>query len=87
MQDWNESDCLHGTASNKHGVGPTEEKVQAVCDTEAPPTNVAKRRSFPGTNQFQLKVSTKFCNHSRTTTEVNTTGHHMEVGQGGKQSV
>ena len=86
MQDWNESDCLHGTPLNKHGVGPTEEKVRAVRDTE-PPTNVAERRSFSGTHQFQLKVSTKFCTHSRTTTDVNTTGHHMEVGQEEKQSV
>ena len=74
-----------GLLLNKHGVGPTEEKVRAVRETE-PPINDAELRSF-GTHQFQLKFPTKFCNHNRTTTEVNSTAHQMEVGQGGKQSV
>ena len=34
-----------GLLLKRHGVGPTEEKVRAVRETE-PPTNVAELRSF-----------------------------------------
>ena len=39
---------------NKHGVGPTEEKVKAIRETKAP-TNVAELRSFLGLVSFSAR--------------------------------
>ena len=44
-----------GLLLNKHGVGPTEEKVRAVRETE-PPTNVAELRSFLGLITFSSRL-------------------------------
>ena len=63
-------------------MGPTEERVRAVRETE-PPTKVAELRSFLGFISF----TSRFLPNFATTTEVGTTGHQMEVGQGGKRSV
>ena len=53
-----------GLLLNKHGVGPTEEKVRAVRETE-PPTNVAEVRSFLGFISF----SSRFLPNCATTAE------------------
>ena len=42
-----------GLPLNKHGVGPTEEQVRAVCERETP--NVTKLRSFLGLTSLSLK--------------------------------
>ena len=76
-----------GLFLNKHGVGPTEEKVRAVRETE-PPANVAELRSFLGLISFSSRFLPNFATTAEPLRiEVDTTGHQMEVGQGGKQSV
>ena len=48
-----------GLLFTKHGVGPTEEKVRAVHETE-PPTNVAGLRIFPGLISFSSRFLPNF---------------------------
>ena len=48
-----------GLLLNKHGVGPTEEKVKAIRETEAP-TNVAELRSFLGLVSFSSRFLPDF---------------------------
>ena len=48
-----------GLLLNKHGVGPTEEKVKAIRETEAP-TNVAELRSFLGLVSFSARFLPDF---------------------------
>ena len=48
-----------GLLLNKHGVGPTEEKVKAIWETEAP-TNVAELRSFLGLVSFSSRFLPDF---------------------------
>ena len=48
-----------GLLLNKHGVGPTEEKVKAIRETGAP-TNVAKLRSFLGLISFSAQFLPDF---------------------------
>ena len=48
-----------GLLLNKHGVKPTEEKVQAIRETEAP-TNVAELRSFLGLVSFSSRFLPDF---------------------------
>ena len=52
-----------GRILNKHGVGPTEEKVKAIRETKAP-TNVAELRSFLG---LQRTVPARFRDNCGTT--------------------
>ena len=44
---------------SEHGVGPTEEKVRAVRETE-PPTSVAEVRSFLGLISFSSRFLPNF---------------------------
>ena len=48
-----------GLLLNKHGVGPTEEKVKAIWETEAP-TNVAELQSFLGLVSFSSRFLPDF---------------------------
>ena len=48
-----------GLLLSEHGVGPTEEKVRAVRETE-PPTSVAKVWSFLGLISFSSSFSPDF---------------------------
>ena len=48
-----------GLILNKHGVGPTEEKVKAIRETKAP-TNVAELRSFLGLVSFSARFLPDF---------------------------
>ena len=48
-----------GLILNKHGVGPTEEKVKAILETK-PPTNVAELRSFLGLVSFSARFLPDF---------------------------
>ena len=48
-----------GLLLNEHGVGPTEEKVRAVRETE-PPTNVAELRSILGLISFSSRFLPNF---------------------------
>lgn len=48
-----------GLLLNKHGVGPTEEKVRAIRETEAP-TNVVVLRSFLGLLSFSSRFLPDF---------------------------
>ena len=48
-----------GLLLNRHGVGPTEEKVRAVRETE-PPTKVAELSSFLGLISFTSRFLPNF---------------------------
>ena len=48
-----------GLILNKHGVGPTEEKVKAIRETKAP-TNVAELQSFLGLVSFSARFLPDF---------------------------
>ena len=48
-----------GLLLNKHGVGPTEEKVKAIRETEAP-SNAAELRSFLGLVSFSSRFLPDF---------------------------
>ena len=73
-----------GLLLNKHGVGPTEEKVRAVRETE-PPTNVAELRSFLGLISFSSRFLRNFVTTAQPLRTL--TRQNIKWKWGGQQSV
>ena len=73
-----------GLLLSEHGVGPTEEKVTAVRETE-PPTSVAEVWSFLGLISFSSSFSPDFATTAEPLRKLKTTRYQVAVGQRGKQ--